>query len=97
MLMDDPNAERGILDFLLEKGRTLTSALVAAEEGEKAIKRGEALGASFTRVWYQNDLERLPKAVQKLHHMHGKGEAASDLKKTETEKHKEIILRLIEQ
>lgn len=42
MLMDDPNAERGLLDFVLEKGRTFEYALRAAEEGEETIKRGEA-------------------------------------------------------
>lgn len=83
MLMDDSNAERGILDFVLEKGWCLTSALTAAEEGEEAIKRGEALWASFTRNWYQSDLERLPKELQKLHDIHVQREASSCIRTKE--------------
>lgn len=76
MLMDDPNAERDILDFALEKGVSFSSALRAAEDGEEAIKRGETFWAKFTRDWYQSDLERLPGELQKLHEMHVKGEVA---------------------
>jgi hypothetical protein len=86
MLMDDPNAERGILDFVLEKGGSLSSALKAAEEGEEGIKRGEAFWAKFTRDWYQSDLERLPKELRKLHDMHVKGEAAPICNKKRKEK-----------
>lgn len=80
--------ERGILDFVLEKGGSFSSALRAAEEGEEAIKRGETFWARFTRDWYQSDLERLPEELQKLHDMHVKGEAAPITSKKRSKKGK---------